>query len=62
VLRCVFSIQAQAVSCLPNPIATRLGFTVTAADAEPLARHIADFSLDGLRGLQASRRRSAISR
>jgi len=34
----------------------------TAADAEPLARHIADFSLDGLRGLQASRRRSAISR
>ena len=62
VLRCVFSIQAQAVSCLPNPIATRLGFTVTAADAEPLAQHIADFSLDGLRGLQASRRRSAISR
>jgi TetR/AcrR family transcriptional regulator, regulator of cefoperazone and chloramphenicol sensitivity len=55
VMRCVFSIQAQSVSCVPNPIAARLGFVVTSARAEALANHIADFSLGGLRGFAGER-------
>jgi AcrR family transcriptional regulator len=55
VLRAVFSIQAQSIACVPNPIATRLGFSLTAADAETLAHHIAEFSLGGLRGLRRRR-------
>jgi AcrR family transcriptional regulator len=59
VMRGVFSIQAQSVSCFPNPIAARLGFVATPASAESLAGHIADFSLGGLRGLTRARRVSA---
>jgi TetR/AcrR family transcriptional regulator, regulator of cefoperazone and chloramphenicol sensitivity len=58
VLRAVFSIQAQSIACVPNPIATRLGFSLTAADAETLAHHIGEFSLGGLRGLRRGRGRT----
>jgi AcrR family transcriptional regulator len=51
VLRCVFSIQSQSVSVVPNAIGARLGFTPTAADAEAIAEHIACFSLAGIRAL-----------
>lgn len=61
VMRSVFSIQAQSVQSLPNPIAAKLGFVATPASAESLAAHIAEFSLGGLRALapaRATRRRS----
>jgi TetR/AcrR family transcriptional regulator, regulator of cefoperazone and chloramphenicol sensitivity len=56
VLRSVVSIQAQSLACLPNPIAARLGYTATPADAEAIAGHIAAFSLGGIRALRRSRR------
>ena len=56
VVRCVVSIQAQSLACLPNPIAARLGYTATAADAEAIAAHIADFSLGGIRAMRRSPR------
>jgi HTH-type transcriptional dual regulator CecR, C-terminal domain len=56
VLRCVFSIQAQALSAVPNAIGTRLGFAPGPANAAAIAEHITAFSLGGLRGL-ASRTR-----
>jgi hypothetical protein len=55
VMRSVFSIQAQSVACVPSPIAARLGFVVTSAQADALAEHIADFSLGGLRGFARGR-------
>ena len=58
VIRCVFSIQAQSLASMPNPIASRLGLHVTAADARTIADHIAEFSLNGIRGLRRSRRSS----
>jgi TetR/AcrR family transcriptional regulator, regulator of cefoperazone and chloramphenicol sensitivity len=50
VLRTVASIQAQAVSYLPNPIAERLGFPFkpTRARIEQAAEHIATFSIAGV--------------
>ncbi len=58
VIRCVFSIQAQSIASVPNPITARLGFPVTSADARVIADHIAAFSLDGIRGLRRGGRRS----
>jgi AcrR family transcriptional regulator len=54
VLRCIFSVQAQAFATVPNPVGVRLGFAPTARDAEALAAHIACFSLGGIRALAAS--------
>lgn len=51
VLRCVFSVQTQALACVPNPIAERLGYAHSSAHGEAIARHIAQFSLAGIRGL-----------
>jgi AcrR family transcriptional regulator len=50
VLRTIASIQAQAVSYLPNPIAERLGFPFkpTPARIEEAAEHIARFSIAGV--------------
>jgi AcrR family transcriptional regulator len=51
VMQCVASIQSQFVAYLPNPIASRLGFDFkpTAARIEAAARHIAEFSVAGVR-------------
>jgi AcrR family transcriptional regulator len=51
VLRCVSSIQAQALAVVPNAIAARLGLAPAQADAEAMAAHITAFSLVGMRGL-----------
>jgi TetR/AcrR family transcriptional regulator, regulator of cefoperazone and chloramphenicol sensitivity len=53
VLRCVGSIQAQAVAYLPNPIAARLGFVFnpTPAQIDKAAHHIATFSIAGVRAV-----------
>lgn len=58
VLRCVGSIQAQALSYLPNPIAARLGFVFkpTRAQIDKAARHIATFSIAGVRAVGRSPR------
>jgi AcrR family transcriptional regulator len=56
VLRCVASVQAQAVSYFPNPIAARLGlaFKPTAGNIDAAARHIATFSIAGVRAVGRS--------
>jgi TetR/AcrR family transcriptional regulator, regulator of cefoperazone and chloramphenicol sensitivity len=53
VLRSVASIQAQCVHYLPNPITSRLrpGFRLTPGEIDRLARHIAAFSLAGIRAV-----------
>lgn len=53
VLRCVASIQTQAVAYLPNAIAARLGFALkpTPAQIDEAADHIATFSLAGVRAI-----------
>jgi TetR/AcrR family transcriptional regulator, regulator of cefoperazone and chloramphenicol sensitivity len=53
VLPCAASIQAQAVSYMPNPIAERLGlkFDPTPANIDAVAWHIAQFSLAGVRAV-----------
>jgi AcrR family transcriptional regulator len=53
VLPCTASIQAQAVSYMPNPIAERLGlrFEPTPANIDAVAGHIALFSLAGVRAV-----------
>jgi AcrR family transcriptional regulator len=58
VLRCVGSIQAQAVTYLRNPIAARLGFAFkpTPEFIEEAALHIATFSLAGVRAVARARR------
>ncbi len=50
VTRLVVSIQAQLFFYMrmPNPIATRLGWSFTEAQADTLGQHIADFSLAGI--------------
>jgi AcrR family transcriptional regulator len=50
VLRAVASIQSQAISYLPNPIAAKLGFPFkpTRARIDEAARHIATFSIAGV--------------
>lgn len=61
VLRCVASVQAQAVAYFPNPIAARLGFVFepTPAQVETAARHIATFSIAGVRAIARSRSRAS---
>lgn len=56
VLRCVMSVQAQFQTAMTNPVLTRLvpGFTGDPASLERLAQHIADFSVGGIRSLQAA--------
>ena len=56
VLRCVASVQAQAVAYFPNAIATRVGFVLepTKARIDEAARHIATFSLAGVRAISRS--------
>jgi AcrR family transcriptional regulator len=57
VLRCVLSVQSQTIIyAKPNAVAERLGFTFkpTPAQLEEAARHIADFSIAGIRAVGAS--------
>jgi AcrR family transcriptional regulator len=56
VMRCVASVQAQAVSYFPNPIAARLGlaFKPTRAQIDKVAGHIATFSIAGVRAIARS--------
>ena len=56
VLRCVASVQAQAVAYFPNPIAARLGLRLepTPAQIDKAARHIATFSIAGVRAVGRS--------
>lgn len=52
VKRSVASIQAQSISYLPHPMAARVGFRLkptTPAQIETIARHIAEFSVAGVR-------------
>ena len=53
VLRCVASVQSQVVAYFPNPIAIRLGmrFDPTSAQIDAAARHIATFSVAGVRAV-----------
>ena len=53
VLRSVASIQTQSIAYLPNPLGERLGLTnrTTPAHVHEIARHIADFSIAGIRAL-----------
>jgi TetR/AcrR family transcriptional regulator, regulator of cefoperazone and chloramphenicol sensitivity len=52
VLRCVLSIQAQCHAAMKNPIAARLLPDLFDSNGvEPLAMHIAEFSLAGVRGV-----------
>ena len=53
VLRCVASIHSQTIAYLPNPIAARLGFSFkpTPSQIDEAARHIAAFSLAGVRAI-----------
>jgi AcrR family transcriptional regulator len=53
VLRSVISVQTQTVAYLPNAIGARIGLKakLTAAEIEEIARHIAEFSLGGIRAL-----------
>jgi AcrR family transcriptional regulator len=57
VLRCVASVQSQAVAYFPNPIAVRLGFVVkpTPAYIAKAADHIATFSIAGVRAVGGGR-------
>ncbi len=57
VKRCVASTQAQLVSYLPNPVAARLGFSFkpTPERIDEVARHIADFSVAGIRAIAVQR-------
>jgi AcrR family transcriptional regulator len=61
VLRCAASIQAQAVSYIPNPIARRLGFHFepTQTQIDDAARHIADFSVAGVHAVGRARSTAA---
>jgi AcrR family transcriptional regulator len=55
VLRCVLSVQSQFHTAMANPISSRLvpGFIEDRAAVDRLARHIADFSIGGIRSLRA---------
>ena len=56
VLRCVASVQSQVIAYFPNPIAARLGLRLelTPTQIDAAARHIAAFSIAGVRALGAS--------
>jgi AcrR family transcriptional regulator len=53
VLRCVASVQSQAVAYFPNPISQRLGFAIdpTPEQIGKAAEHIATFSIAGIRAV-----------
>lgn len=53
VLRCVASVQSQAVAYFPNPITARLGFMTkpTPAAIAAAADHVARFSIGGIRAV-----------
>ena len=55
VRRSVASIQSQSVAYLPNPLAARLGLKskLTPAGIDEVARHIAEFSLAGIKAIGA---------
>jgi AcrR family transcriptional regulator len=57
VIRCVASIQSQALAYRPNPIAARLGyvFKPTPAAIAEAADHIATFSIGGVRAVRHAR-------
>ncbi|MGC4084926.1 MAG: CerR family C-terminal domain-containing protein [Vicinamibacterales bacterium] len=56
VWRCVLSVQSQFHTIMAKPVAERLvpGMTGDPASLERLARHIADFSIGGIRSLRRS--------
>jgi AcrR family transcriptional regulator len=56
VMRSVVSLQAQTVAYVPNAVATRLGLkaSMSAAEIEAIAHHVAEFSLGGIRALAPS--------
>jgi hypothetical protein len=58
VLRCVASVQSQVVAYFPNPIAVRLDMRLdpTPAQIDAAARHIAAFSVAGVRAVAADPR------
>jgi len=53
VMRSVISVQTQTVAYLPNAIGARIGLKakLTGAEIDEIARHIANFSLGGIRAL-----------
>jgi AcrR family transcriptional regulator len=53
VMRCVVSVQTQAVAYLPNAIGARIGLKakLTPQEIDEVARHIAEFSIAGIRAL-----------
>jgi AcrR family transcriptional regulator len=53
VMRSVISVQTQAVAYLPNAIGARIGLKakLSSAEIDDVARHIAEFSLGGIRAL-----------
>ena len=53
VMRCVISVQTQTVAYLPNAVGARIGLKarLTPAEIEEVARHIAEFSIAGIRAL-----------
>jgi AcrR family transcriptional regulator len=57
VLRCAVSVQFQFQAAMANPVSKRLapGFVDGPVAVERLARHIADFSIGGIRSLRSLR-------
>jgi hypothetical protein len=54
VMRCVLSVQSQTIIyARPNAVAERLGFKFrpTPAQIDEAARHIAEFSIAGIRAI-----------
>lgn len=58
VLRSVASVSTQFAAYMPNPIAERLGASVGSlpSDADAIARHIAEFTIAGIRAVARSAR------
>jgi TetR/AcrR family transcriptional regulator, regulator of cefoperazone and chloramphenicol sensitivity len=59
VTRCVISVHTQCLAVMNNPVAPRLGLSpvATAAGIQEIARHIAKFSLAGIRAIAKDRSR-----
>ncbi len=53
VMRCVISVQTQAVAYLPNAIGARIGLKakLTTQEIDVVARHITEFSIGGIRAV-----------